>query len=425
MNDTNRAEFEAWLKTKPDARFWNTTDAMFAAWIGAISGGINSQLDENTLKKMAFLRESKSMRLVGVVMLDDATGQRATVDMGRVTWTGQNTERVALSDPTLPNMPPPIVKHQKLGGLFDRMQMHCYAVKYGDGLTNLLLAAQADAQKHATLPETPICTKSQTSPITQPLIAEAARDDACWCNSDRPWNEYPVGTKARESWSAGFWLKTEHGWKWPLGSTFPTPGGSDQVLFAAVKRDGAAGDARDDSFMRLVDDAKIEAKNAMHKFPQPNYVITKIAEEAGEVVKAAVHFAEGRETAESVRGEMKQAIAMLYRLWKEGDQVHGCPSIDAAIAASKEATDWGPITAPGQVKVGTKLRFTIGDEKFSETAKQILHPGTDKEEIIYNKRKNYYLITSMAIQNRGSQKNVEFFAAIAASMKDANHANQT
>ena len=32
-----------------------------------------------------------------------------------------------------------------------------------------------------------------------------------------------------------------------------------------------------------------EAEKAMRKFPQPNYVISKVAEEAGEVVKAAKH----------------------------------------------------------------------------------------------------------------------------------------
>lgn len=86
--------------------------------------------------------------------------------------------------------------------------------------------------------------------------------------------------------------------------------------------------------------------------------------------------------------------------------------IDAHIdARTKDVADWKPISAPGQVNVGAKLRFTIGDEKFSETAKQILNAGVETEEIIYNKRKNYYLITSMAIQNKGSQKNVEFLAA--------------
>ena len=48
-----------------------------------------------------------------------------------------------------------------------------------------------------------------------------------------------------------------------------------------------------------------------------------LAEEAGETVKAAIHCAEGRETVANLRGEMLQTVAMLYRLWVEGDQVHG------------------------------------------------------------------------------------------------------
>lgn len=82
-----------------------------------------------------------------------------------------------------------------------------------------------------------------------------------------------------------------------------------------------------DSFMFLIGDAIAEAQRAMVKFPQPNYVISKFAEESGEVVKAAIHCAEGRETADNLQGEMRQAIAMLYRLWVEGDQVHGLPPV--------------------------------------------------------------------------------------------------
>ena len=41
---------------------------------------------------------------------------------------------------------------------------------------------------------------------------------------DRPWKDYPIGTKA---WSCmgGHWTKTERGWKANGGDTFPTPGG--------------------------------------------------------------------------------------------------------------------------------------------------------------------------------------------------------
>lgn len=90
-----------------------------------------------------------------------------------------------------------------------------------------------------------------------------------------------------------------------------------------------------DAVALLVKAAWAEAQMAMTKFPQPNYVISKVAEEAGEVVKAAIHCAEGRETAEAVIGEITQAMGMLMRLYVEGDQVHGLP----ALAACKGARD--------------------------------------------------------------------------------------
>ena len=84
-----------------------------------------------------------------------------------------------------------------------------------------------------------------------------------------------------------------------------------------------------DAVARLVEAARTEAEKAMRKFPQPNYVISKVAEEAGEVVKAAIHCAEGREAPENVKLEIVQAMAMLIRLYVEGDQVHGLPALAA------------------------------------------------------------------------------------------------
>jgi NTP pyrophosphatase (non-canonical NTP hydrolase) len=82
------------------------------------------------------------------------------------------------------------------------------------------------------------------------------------------------------------------------------------------------------SFDALVLKAKAEAERAMQKFPQPNYVISKLAEEAGEVVKAAIHCAEGREDPVQVRDEIVQLLAMVYRLWIEGDEVHGLSALE-------------------------------------------------------------------------------------------------
>ncbi len=92
-------------------------------------------------------------------------------------------------------------------------------------------------------------------------------------------------------------------------------------------------------FDGLILDGIAEGLKAMRKYPQPNYVISKVAEEAGEVVKAAIHCAEGRETAENLRGEMKQLIAMIYRLWVEGDQVHGLKPVATALTAWESRND--------------------------------------------------------------------------------------
>lgn len=62
------------------------------------------------------------------------------------------------------------------------------------------------------------------------------------------------------------------------------------------------------------------AEKAMRKYPQPNYVVAKVAEEAGEVVRGAIHYAEGRMPWTEVEGEIVQLLAMLIRLTTEGDQ---------------------------------------------------------------------------------------------------------
>lgn len=41
---------------------------------------------------------------------------------------------------------------------------------------------------------------------------------------DRPWSEYPIGTKAH-AFNGGYWIRVPLGWKWCCGATFPTPGG--------------------------------------------------------------------------------------------------------------------------------------------------------------------------------------------------------
>lgn len=78
-----------------------------------------------------------------------------------------------------------------------------------------------------------------------------------------------------------------------------------------------------DYFASLVAAARVRADKAIRKFPQPNYVLSKVAEESGEVIKAVIHYTEGREEWSNVEAEIIDNLAMLIRLVKEGDQVIG------------------------------------------------------------------------------------------------------
>lgn len=97
--------------------------------------------------------------------------------------------------------------------------------------------------------------------------------------------------------------------------------------------------AADDYFGELVSRARAAAEKATRKFPQPNYVTLKIAEEAGEVVRGAVHYAEGRMPWDEVEGEIVQLLAMLIRFVTEGDEINGVnppTSIRSALARETE-----------------------------------------------------------------------------------------
>ena len=70
-----------------------------------------------------------------------------------------------------------------------------------------------------------------------------------------------------------------------------------------------------------------EARRASRKFPQPNKVLLKVGEEAGEVIKAGVHLSEGRDfTHTDLEGEVVQTIAMCFRLLIEGDGTIDLPA---------------------------------------------------------------------------------------------------
>ncbi|MCV6612404.1 MAG: hypothetical protein OIF55_16705 [Amphritea sp.] len=55
----------------------------------------------------------------------------------------------------------------------------------------------------------------------------------------KPWGSYPVGTKVYAI-GGGHWVKTERGYKWCSGSTFPTPGGDWSHIEEPKQQKGAA-----------------------------------------------------------------------------------------------------------------------------------------------------------------------------------------
>ncbi|MCK1065051.1 hypothetical protein [Pluralibacter gergoviae] len=97
---------------------------------------------------------------------------------------------------------------------------------------------------------------------------------------------------------------------------------AEEALEKAQQRNAEL-EAQNDYFAYLVAMARVSADKAIRKFPQPNYVLLKVAEEAGEVVQAGVHYAENRMEWGQVEGEIVQLLAMLIRLVTEGDQVNG------------------------------------------------------------------------------------------------------
>jgi len=94
--------------------------------------------------------------------------------------------------------------------------------------------------------------------------------------------------------------------------------------------------------------------------------------------------------------------------------------VQSAPTASKpEVVAWVPITKPGQVKVGDKLRFTLCGDLHNRKARQILNAGTDQEEIIYDVGRNYYLITSWRLKEKEVKRTSNSLAHGSAALSDA------
>jgi len=59
-----------------------------------------------------------------------------------------------------------------------------------------------------------------------------------------------------------------------------------------------------------------------------------------------------------------------------------------------------------QIKVGDVISLVCGDKHICTTAKEILNAGTNREEVIYNRKKNHYFITSMVLDGTSTHKHV-------------------
>lgn len=75
-------------------------------------------------------------------------------------------------------------------------------------------------------------------------------------------------------------------------------------------------------------------------------------------------------------------------------------------AEQAKVSGWTALAAPGQVQPGDYLSFTVGRTPLCVKAKEILFPGTDREGIIYRRRRNQYFITVMAINGTSTHKGV-------------------
>lgn len=66
------------------------------------------------------------------------------------------------------------------------------------------------------------------------------------------------------------------------------------------------------------------------------------------------------------------------------------------------------LTAAGQIKCGDEIHCEYKGKLKKYTAIEVLNPGSDREEIVVNKKANIYFITSMAIDGTSWAKNVKF-----------------
>ncbi|WP_282361290.1 hypothetical protein [Pseudomonas sp. PS01300] len=89
----------------------------------------------------------------------------------------------------------------------------------------------------------------------------------------------------------------------------------------------------------------------------------------------------------------------------------GCPECGEASSGAEssgpvECGPWQPLTAPGQIQEGDWLSFTVSGSLICAQTRLVIDPGTAREEIVYNRQKNHYFVTSMAVDGTSTHKGV-------------------
>lgn len=64
------------------------------------------------------------------------------------------------------------------------------------------------------------------------------------------------------------------------------------------------------------------------------------------------------------------------------------------------------VTGYGQIKKGDVISMVMAGRRICTSAKEVLNTGTSKEEIVYNRKKNHYFITSMVLDGTSNHKDV-------------------
>lgn len=106
---------------------------------------------------------------------------------------------------------------------------------------------------------------------------------------------------------------------------------------------------------------------------------------------------------ENVMGAACPKCSGRYRILAE---THVAAPIAQTAPHPEQSERWQSVTRPGQIDVGDWLSFTVGGCLICAKARDVLNPGTDREEVIYNRAKNYYFITRMAVDGSSSHKGV-------------------